>query len=357
MDNNLEDNQEMQESRDLSNNMGNENFLDNMKLSKTEYIPNPRENVQNSPEENQKASINQINQSQNIFPGELAERKDLQSSNIQNDNNNGNNNLNENEDNHSLEKNESNQKIQEKHKSQFIESHHIYDQQPNMQKSEFIESHHIYESNPEQIDRNVISKQTDNNFESQKEFPSNPMIQNEIEEKKETEKIIDQIKHVENTFNSLKISKTKYLTDEELSDALKINNENVENKINDNKDEKQIQNAYPSDRLGQNENAFSTNYENNNIQTTNIETVGVDGNNARTNTLGKYQFMGLSKTQNIQDDNENANLNNNEVMQEPFKTKEIYSKPNTVRVLKIEDEEQVSICPDFISQLLRKIFG
>ena len=44
-------------------------------------------------------------------------------------------------------------------------------------------------------------------------------------------------------------------------------------------------------------------------------------------------------------------------MQEPFKTKQIYGKPNTVRVLKIEDEKQVSICPDFISQLIRKIFG
>ena len=361
-ENKFEENQEMEESKDLSNNLGNDNFIDNMKLSKTEYIPNSSINGQNSPEENQNKKvslINTIGQTQNSFKEELAETKMLPVSNIKNDNNNENNNLNENGQNNSLEKNESNKQMKENQKSQFIESHHIYDQQPNIQKSEFIESHHIYESNPDQIDKNAISKPINNIVDSQKDFKSYAMTQNQnqIEVKKE----IDQIKQFENDFNSLKISKTKYLSEEELSEAIKShnkNNENIENKTNENKEESQIKHAYPSDRLGKNDNAFS-NANNNNIQATNNETGGgINENNANTNILGNDAFIKMSKTQYVQDDNlESGNINNNEVMQEPFRTKEIYTKPNTVRVLKIEDEEQISICPDFISQFLRKIFG
>ena len=184
-----------------------------------------------------------------------------------------------------------------------------------------------------------------------------PQNQNQIEAKKE----IDQIKQVENEFNSLKISKTRYLTEEELSEAIKShnkineNNGNNGNKAYDDKEENQNKNDYPSDKLGKNDNAFSK-VNNSNIQATNIE-IG-DVNNAHTNILGNDEFIKMSKTQYVQDDNfETRNLNNNEVTQEPFKTKEMYTKPNTVRVLKIEDEEQISICPDFISQFLRKIFG
>ena len=344
-DNKLEQNQELEESKELSDGARNENILDNMKLSKTEYIQNTSENRQNSPAENQKVSMaNQISQAQNIFPKDLAETQALPSSNIKNEsNNNENDNLNEDKENHSLEKNESNQQTQERQKSQFIESQNIYEQQPNSKKSEFIESHHIYESNPDQIDKNASNIK--------------PKNQEQIEEKKEADNLREQIKNVENQFNSLKISKTKYLTDEELSEVMKSNNKKNEN--NENKEEKQMQKSNPSGLLGQNDNVFSTNYvDNNNIQTTNIETDGIEGNNVQTNILGNNEFIKMSKTQYVQDDNyENINLNNNEIMQDPLKTKETYGKPNIVKVLKIEDEEQISICPDFISKLLRKIFG
>jgi len=359
----MEENKEMEESKDLSNNPGNDKFLDNMKLSKTEYIQSSSINGQNLPEknQNQKVSlINTIGQTQNLFQKELAETKMLPVSNIRDDNNKENHNLKKNEENYSLEKNETNQQIQKNQKSQFIESHHIYDQQPNIQKSEFIESHHIYESNPEQIDKNAISKPTNNIVDSQKDFNfyAMPQNQNQIEANKE----IDQIKQVENEFNSLKISKTKYLTEEELSEEIKNhnkNNGNNGNKINDNKEGNLIKNDYFPEKLQKNDNAFSNVNNSNNIQATNIE-IGrdIDGNNAHTNILGNDEFIKMSKTQYVQDDNfETRNLNNNEVTQEPFKTKEMYTKPNTVRVLKIEDEEQISICPDFISQFLRKIFG
>ena len=340
----MEENKEMEESKDLSNNPGNDKFLDNMKLSKTEYIPNSSINGQNSPEESQNKKeplINTIGQTQNLFQEELEKTKMLPVSNIRHDNNIENQNLNENGKNYSLDKNEPNQQTQKN------------------QKSQFIESHHIYESNPDQIDKNAISNPTNNIVDSQKDFKSYamPQNQNQIEAKKE----IDQIKQVENEFNSLKISKTRYLTEEELSEAIKShnkineNNGNNGNKAYDDKEENQNKNDYPSDKLGKNDNAFSK-VNNSNIQATNIE-IG-DVNNAHTNILGNDEFIKMSKTQYVQDDNfETRNLNNNEVTQEPFKTKEMYTKPNTVRVLKIEDEEQISICPDFISQFLRKIFG
>lgn len=367
MDNNIDDNQETQLDKELSNNSRNENFLDNMKLSKTQYVNNSTENRQNSTEENQKISlINTIGETQNIFPKEIVETQALPASNIKSDNINESNNLHENGDNHSLEKNESNQQTQEKQKSQFIESQHIYDQQPNIQKSEFIESRNIYESNPDQIEKNEIEKPTNNNLYVISNNMSQNQNQNE-ENKDETEKLKEQIKQVENKFNSLKISKTKYLSEEELSDIIKSNNksnenvENVENKTNVNKEENKISNIYPSDQLGQNENVFSTNYidnNNNNIQSTNIEPGGVDGSNMHINILGNNEFVKLSKTQYVQDDNnENVNLNNNEVIQDTLKPKEIYIKTNTVKVLKIEDEETISICPDFITKFFRKIFG
>ena len=95
----MEENKEMEESKDLSNNPGNDKFLDNMKLSKTEYIPNSSINGQNSPEESQNKKeplINTIGQTQNLFQEELEKTKMLPVSNIRHDNNIENQNLNEN---------------------------------------------------------------------------------------------------------------------------------------------------------------------------------------------------------------------------------------------------------------------
>jgi hypothetical protein len=316
--------------------------------------------------------------------------------------------------------------------SQLIESHGIYDksnEKSDIKQSQFIESQAIYNSmqkqnnenpenpenqenheNPENPENheNLENQENHENQESQKnqenvENPEGqrmsqnldaqlqnnsqhfhslnalpelksqievPQNQNMNEENKENSGINENdIRETENQFDRLKISKTKYLSDEEIQN-MKINNdiennENENEKVDDNNENnneknidennnpeevKPVESIIPGTTVNQTENIYSSNYVNNPLEAGNNE--GNEENKMVTsNILGSNEFIKLSKTQYVKDDNNNENVNNNEIISEPK------LKKHTVKILKIEDVEDPQMCPDFVSNILKKLFG
>lgn len=219
--------------------------------------------------------------------------------------------------------------------SPFIESQSIYEKK-NTQQSEFVESHHIYDDNPEQIIKYKISKHEDNNFNEKPELISHPQSQNNNSNEKKNDNLItdEETKNVENQFKSLKISKTKYLSEEELANLMN-NNDNPEDNINKNKEEK-------------NEFVYISNPIKTNIET---EIVSGEEKNTNSNILGNDEIIKTSKTDYVKDDFNNYNTVGD--TQEPLQEKKI----NNSKVLKIEDEENIHFCPDFITKFFKKLFG
>ena len=200
-------------------------------------------------------------------------------------------------------------------------------------------------------------------------------------------------------FDALKISKTRYLSDEEVN--------NIGININENN--------YPSVQLG--ETVYNTNYIENNINSINnnianvgnakdnisnifgdsnvVSTVNIGdannnvnntdifgGNNVAstinigdanknndnnnligTNILGNNEFVKMSKTQYVKEDSitnndENKNnLINNESNGEVDTEQKEKIPAQRPKVIIIEDEEDIQICPNMVSSFFKKLFG
>ena len=149
---------------------------------------------------------------------------------------------------------------------------------------------------------------------------------------------------MENQFSKLKVSKTIYLSEEELAQI--ENNENNEN--NNNNDNL---NPANSGVFAQKENMNNDNLGNANISNTNNEPE--EEKNIDSNILENNEFAKLAKNQYVQDNN---NEENNELNIATTSQKRI-SNAHNITVLKIEDEENIQLCPDFISGFLNKFFG
>ncbi len=230
----------------------------------------------------------------------------------------------------------------------FIESQSIYEKE-NIKQSGFVESQNIYKNNPEQIVKYKIKKSEDNNLNDKAESISYPHLQNiNTNEKKQEIFITDnEIKNVENQFKTLKVSKTKYLSEEELANLMN-HNDIPEDNINKNEKDKN-EFAYIPNPIDQNENIYSTNNANTNMAETNIIT-GKE-NNTNINILGNDEIIKNSKIEYVKDDFNGSD--NFEDIQEPLQDKKI----NNSKVLKIEDEENIHFCPDFITKFFKKLFG
>lgn len=241
--------------------------------------------------------------------------------------------------------------------SQFIESQAIYGQS----SSQFIESQEIYGPNSIQAQPqqgvysgsnkektpSAVAKQIEDimnakvdSYIPRQNIEVNPStIQPNHEPLSHPDVIIvddKEIKKVENAFNSLKVSKTKYLSKEELSNIMKdqnnINDDNIEN-IN-----RQVEPILenPINPIEQTENVYSTAYNDNNIEVTNDVLEG-ENNAVTSNILGNDEFIKMSKTKYIDDTNYNE-----EIIEPPFDSQ--IKNENNSKVLKIEDVDD-GCCP------------
>ena len=308
------------------NNNLNDHFFDNYKLSNTKAAedsnlsPNKEALLETNPTITSKDNIAG---SQKIFPQETAETQYIAASGIQPESSKVENAI----PNESL--NPSQSKIGVNSSLGNAEANNL-----DVKKS-------LYESNPEPIENYIIPKPTDS-FEGQSEVKlfNEQQNNNQNEEKQGKSGVFlndDEINKMENQFSALKISKTRYLSEEELA---KINNENNENDNNQNPTNSNAQ-------INQNENINNANLANTNVSNTNNE--GGEEKKMDTN-IGSNEFIKMSKSQYDKD-------NNNELNQEPSPQKKIISNAHNIKVLKIEDEENIQLCPDFISGFLNKLFG
>lgn len=379
MDIGIENIQEEPYSKDIiiSQQMKNENPFDNMKLSKTEMLVD----TQDSPkiENNNKnnifdanptiLSINEFTKTQNIFPEEMTETQ-VVTSNIQKRSDNvvnslenstkNQNNFEANNDlgNAGLNKgsitnftmNNSNQNImQGSQQFPLIDSQQIYGNENNEQQN-LVKSHKINESIPEQIVKYKIPKPDENilNYNPEHISPAEPESQDFVEKKKDVLITENEVKQVENQLKSLKVSKTKYLSEEEVNNLIN-NDEIAENNLNNNKEDTN-QFTYVQNPIDENDNIYRTNFIDTNIPETNFAN-NEENNNITSNMLGNDESIKVSEMKYVQND---TNLNSQGDNQVPIQEKK-YN--NNAKVLKIEDEENVHFCPDYISNFLKKIFG
>ena len=257
----------------------------------------------------------------------------------------------------------------------FIEQHSIYHQQNIPQQSQLTTSQRVNDqSNQSQlIEQHSIYR---NSQKQQEQQDSQTKININQEENNE----------IKNQFANLKVSQTRYLTDEELAqfnqdndeeknevNESNINKETDANNLNENKEGEEgeeregegVQTMNPPNPIEQNENIDSTN----NIDTNNISSSNKVGNLnnmdstelandekdkiATSNILGNNEFIKLSKTQYVEEDTKSDKQNVRRSVQE----REMFLKEHPVKILKIEGEEEGQMCPDFISKLLNKFFG
>lgn len=206
----------------------------------------------------------------------------------------------------------------------------------------------VFESKAEPIENYIVQSPTDS-FENQPEVnPINEEENNNQNEEKQGKSDVfindDENNKVENQFAKLKVTKTKYLSKEELAQLTNNESEKDENDNNNNDN----QNPTNSNAFAQNENI-----NNENLGNTNMNNEEGEEKIADTNILGSNEFIKMAETKYAQDNNNEAN---NELNQEPTHEKQ-FSNAHNIKVLKIEDEENIQICPDFISGFLNKWFG
>ena len=299
MDIGIENIQEEPYSKDIiiSQQMKNENPFDNMKLSKTEMLVDTQDCPKN--ENNNKnnifdanptiLSINEFTKTQNIFPEEMTETQ-VVTSNIQKRSDNvvnslenstkNQNNFEANNDlgNAGLNKgsitnftmNNSNQNImQGSQQFPLIDSQQIYGNENNEQQN-LVKSHKINESIPEQIVKYKIPKPDENilNYNPEHISPAEPESQDFVEKKKDVLITENEVKQVENQLKSLKVSKTKYLSEEEVNNLIN-NDEIAENNLNNNKEDTN-QFTYVQNPIDENDNIYRTNFIDTNIPETNF---------------------------------------------------------------------------------------
>ena len=380
MDIGIENIQEEPFSKNIkkSQQMKNENPFDNINLSKTEMIVDNQDTpkIENNNQNNlfdanpTIISINDFTKTQNIFPEEMTETQ-VVTSNIQQQSDNvvnsfGNSTKNQNDfeannylGNTGLNKgsitnytmNNSNQNIiQGSQQFPLIDSQQIYGNENNEQQ-DFVKSHKIYESIPEQIVKYKIPKPDENilNYNQEHISPEEPESQNFVEKKNDVLITENEVKQVQNQLKSLKVSKTKYLSEEEVNNFIN-NDEIAENNLNNNNKEETNQFTYIQNPIDEKDNIYRTNFIDTNIEETNFAN-NEEKNNITSNILGNDELIKVSEMKYVQND---TNLNNQEDNQVPIQEKK-YN--NNTKVLKIEDEENVHFCPDYISNFLKKIFG
>ena len=221
----------------------------------------------------------------------------------------------------------------------FTESQQIYENEKIVQ-SEFVESHQIYEKIPEQIIKYKIQNSDDIilNSHIKTKFFVEPQNKNCDDKKKNILINENELKTVEDQFKFLKFSKTKYLSEEEITNLV-YNNDNDGNNLKDIEEN----NTFIQNPNAQNDNIYR-------ISETNF--VKNEENIIDSNFLGKDEIIKISKTQNIKE--EINKINNEGDIQEPTQERK---KDIPVKVIKIEDEENIHLCPDFISKFLKKLFG
>lgn len=380
MDIGIENIQEEPFSKDIkkSQQLKNENPFDNINLSKTEMIVDNQDTpkIENNNQNNlfdanpTIISINDFTKTQKIFPEEMTETQ-VVTSNIQQGSDNvvnsfGNSTKNQNDfeannylGNTGLNKgsitnytmNNSNQNIiQGSQQFPLIDSQQIYGNENNEQQ-DFVKSHKIYESIPEQIVKYKIPKPDENilNYNQEHISPAEPESQNFVEKKNDVLITENEVKQVQNQLKSLKVSKTKYLSEEEVNNLIN-NDEIAENNLNNNNKEETNQFTYIQNPIDEKDNIYRTNFIDTNIEETNFAN-NEEKNNITSNILGNDESIKVSEMKYVQND---TNLNNQEDNQVPIQEKK-YN--NNAKVLKIEDEENVHFCPDYISNFLKKIFG
>lgn len=380
MDIGIENIQEEPFSKDIkkSQQMKNENPFDNINLSKTEMIADNQDTpkIENNNQNNlfdanpTIISINDLTKTQNIFPEEMTETQ-VVTSNIQQQSDNvvnsfGNSTKNQNDfeannylGNTGLNKgsitnytmNNSNQNIiQGSQQFPLIDSQQIYGNENNEQQ-DFVKSHKIYESIHEQIVKYKIPKPDENilNYNQEHISPEEPESQNFVEKKNDVLITENEVKQVQNQLKSLKVSKTKYLSEEEVNNFIN-NDEIAENNLNNNNKEETNQFTYIQNPIDEKDNIYRTNFIDTNIEETNFAN-NEEKNIITSNILGNDELIKVSEMKYVQND---TNLNNQEDNQVPIQEKK-YN--NNTKVLKIEDEENVHFCPDYISNFLKKIFG
>ena len=380
MDIGIENIQEEPFSKDIkkSQQMKNENPFDNINLSKTEMIADNQDTpkIENNNQNNlfdanpTIISINDLTKTQNIFPEEMTETE-VVASNIQQQSDNvvnsfGNSTKNQNDfeannylGNTGLNKgsitnytmNNSNQNIiQGSQQFPLIDSQQIYGNENNEQQ-DFVKSHKIYESIHEQIVKYKIPKPDENilNYNQEHISPEEPESQNFVEKKNDVLITENEVKQVQNQLKSLKVSKTKYLSEEEVNNFIN-NDEIAENNLNNNNKEETNQFTYIQNPIDEKDNIYRTNFIDTNIEETNFAN-NEEKNIITSNILGNDESIKVSEMKYVQND---TNLNNQEDNQVPIQEKK-YN--NNTKVLKIEDEENVHFCPDYISNFLKKIFG
>ena len=221
------------------------------------------------------------------------------------------------------------------------------------QQSQFIESQGIYSKKQNENENNNENPEVPENLPNYGN-PQNPeglpfiglsQNPNNNEEGKEKQEPVNDMKQFESHFDRIKISKTKYLSEEDISKMNINNNENNENNdMNNNNNEQELnpsQNIFNANTVKQTEFVDNENDTDINIQRTNDE-------NLASNILGNNAMMKISETKYI---NEDDKSNNNEIYSEPK------LKKHTVKILKIEDVEDPQMCPDFVSNILKKLFG
>ena len=327
--------------------------------------------------------------------------------------------------------------------------------------SQFIESHAIYsQQNAEQIQNQNHQKKDSQLIEAHSIYNVNEQRQPQPLEQPQPEPTIininqDEINEIQRQIIDMKVSKTKYLSEDEISNLMKVGLNNENNDNNEKKDEIENNNDNKNDNINNGngelninqeandinnvslnnrqsgegegegvqtmnppnpielaetlyhtnilENNNDNNNENNNIKDKDIkdnnnidnndnnnndkdsedsksfgeavaDTQYIDTNNLETNETNKEDnkvdikednkvvtsnifnddFGKLSKTQFIQEEQKSED---NFKVQEPLEEREISINKYPIKVLKIEGEEERQFCPDFISDLLNKIFG
>ena len=379
MDIGIENIQEEPYNKDIniSQQMKNENPFDNTKLSKTEFLVDTQESpkIENNNKNNifyanpTILSINEFTKTQNIFPEEMIETQVI-TSNMQQGSDNvvnsfGNSTKNQNvfEANNYLGStglnngaitnftmNNSNQNIiQSSQQFPLIDSQQMQGNKNNEQQ-DLVKSHKINESIPEQIVKYKILKPDDNilNYNPEHISPAEPETQNFVEEKKDVLITENEVKQVENQLKSLKVSKTKYLSEEEVNNLIN-NDEIAKNNLSNNKEDinqfTNIQNP-----IDEKDNIYKTNFIDTNIAETNFANYE-ENNNITSNILGNDESIKASEMKYVQND---LNLNNQGDIKVPIQEKKYNNNTN---VLKIEDEQNIHFCPDYISNFLKKLFG
>jgi hypothetical protein len=331
-----------------------------IKSSATEFIQNTNlnlypQNLIDLPETNPTTiTINNIEDNQNIFPQENAiDAQAFPVSNIQPEIDIG--------DNYPVENIETNQEayLQNNYINQYIEEpapiqtpidelNQIFSQTKNKienikdtTKNKIVnikDTAQTLISNPiaYHIAKNQVQNQVQNLYQSATNQIGAFDITNPIKNSLATQPITSYvgqindnvINTIQNEYNNLDIASTKYLSAEEVSKALSTNIiTNVDNKINDVKDNIKQKSNYLPTPLEHLENVIHTKYVN------------------------KYNLQGINNAK-----TENNNAFNTPNYDTPYGNETILNG-RPVKIIKIEDEENIQICPDSLSSFFKILFA